>query len=227
MNKVSVDIVNLRDKVNDKLNGSGWENYLSPYINGLNFDYLVNKLVEGVNNGRRFTPKFKDVFNAFYECPKDDLKVVMVGQDPYPQLGVADGIAFSCSNKGTPEKSLQYINTALGTNHTDLKCWANQGVLLINTALTVEVNKIGSHYHLWESFIEYLFEGLNRCCPNTIFVLMGKKAQQLETLLPNCVVFKCTHPASAAYRGGTWDSNGIFEKVNMELTKQEKACIDW
>lgn len=227
MNKVSVDIVNLRDKVNDKLNGSGWENYLSPYINGLNFDYLVNKLVEGVNNGRRFTPKFKDVFNAFYECPKDDLKVVMVGQDPYPQLGVADGIAFSCSNKGTPEKSLQYINTALGTNHTDLKCWANQGVLLINTALTVEVNKIGSHYHLWESFIEYLFEGLNRCCPNTIFVLMGKKAQQLETLLPNCVVFKCTHPASAAYRGGTWDSNGVFEKVNMELTKQEKACIDW
>ena len=239
MNKVSVDIVNLRDKVNEKLNGSGWENYLSPYINGLNFDYLINKLVEGVNNGRRFTPKFKDVFNAFYECPKDDLKVVMVGQDPYPQLGVADGIAFSCSKKGKAEKALQYILKETIGDYTDtgrvmytpaecdLRRWANQGVLLINTALTVEVNKIGSHYHLWESFIEYLFEGLNRCCPNTIFVLMGKKAQQLETLLPNCVVFKCTHPASAAYRGGTWDSNGIFEKVNMELTKQEKACIDW
>lgn len=227
MNKVSVDIVNLRDKVNDKLNGSGWENYLSPYINGLNFDYLVNKLVDGVNNGRRFTPKFKDIFNAFYECPKDDLKVVIVGQDPYPQLGVADGIAFSCSNTNKAEKSLQYINTALGTNYTDLRCWANQGVLLINTAMTVEVNKIGSHYHLWESFIEYLFEGLNRCCPNTIFVLMGKKSQQLETLLPNCKVLKCSHPASAAYRGGTWDSNDVFNKVNAELTKQEKVCIDW
>ena len=239
MNKVAVDIVNLRDKVNEKLEGSGWENYLSPYINGLNFDYLVNKLVDGVNEGRRFTPKFKDIFNAFYECPKDDLKVVIVGQDPYPQLGVADGIAFSCSKKGKAEKSLQYILKQTIGDYTDtgrvmytpeecdLRRWANQGVLLINTALTVEINKIGSHYHLWKSFIEYLFEGLNRCCPDTIFILMGKKAQEYETLLTNCKVLKCTHPASAAYRNGIWDCNNVFEKANMELIKQQKDCIAW
>lgn len=227
MENIVVDIVNLREKLNDKLKASGWESYVSPYVNGLNFDYLVNKLVEDVNKGKRFTPKFKDIFNAFYECPKDDLKVVILGQDPYPQLGVADGIAFSCSNTGKAEKSLQYINTALGTNHTDLRYWANQGVLLINTAMTVQVNKIGSHYHLWESFIEYLFEGLNRCCPNTIFILMGKKAQLLETLIPNGIVLKCPHPASAAYRGGTWDSKDVFNQANQELIMQGKTCIEW
>jgi len=227
MEKISIDITKLRENANKSLEESGWDAVLSPYINGLNFDYLVNKLVEEVNAGKRFTPKFKDIFNGFKYCPYDKLKVVIVGQDPYPQLGVADGIAFSCSNKGKAEKSLQYINTALGTNHTDLKCWANQGVLLLNTALTVEVNKIGSHYHLWKSFIEYLFEGLNRCCPNTIFILMGKKSQDWSTHLGNSKILKCSHPASAAYSGGRWDSNDVFEKTNEELIKQGKDCIAW
>lgn len=227
MEKISIDITKLRENANKSLEESGWDAVLSPYINGLNFDYLVNKLVEEVNAGKRFTPKFKDIFNGFKYCPYDKLKVVIVGQDPYPQLGVADGIAFSCSNKGKAEKSLQYINTALGTNHTDLKCWANQGVLLLNTALTVEVNKIGSHYHLWKSFIEYLFEGLNRCCPNTIFILMGKKSQDWSTHLGNSKILKCSHPASAAYSGGRWDSNDVFEKANEELIKQDKTCINW
>jgi len=227
MEKISVDIVKLRENLNEKLESSGWDRMLSPYVNGLNFDYIVNALVDNVNAGKRFTPKFKNIFNAFKECPYDDLKVVIVGQDPYPQLGVADGIAFSCSNKGKAEKSLQYINKALGTNHIDLRCWSNQGVLLINTALTVEVNKIGSHYHLWKSFDEYLFEGLNRCCPDTIFILMGKKAEEWQTYLTNCKVLKCAHPASAAYRGGEWDCNDVFNKTNEILKKQNRTCINW
>ena len=227
MNNIDINIVKLRETLNDKLVDSGWEPLLSPYVNGLNFDYVVNELVKQVAEGRRFTPKFKNIFNAFYECPREDLKVVIVGQDPYPQLGVADGIAFSCSIKGKAEKSLQYINKSLGTNHTDLRCWSNQGVLLINTALTVEVNKIGSHYHLWKSFIEYFFEGLNRCCPDTIFIMMGKKAEEWQTLIPNCKILKCPHPASAAYRGGEWDSKDVFNKANLILEKLGKDSITW
>jgi len=227
MNNIDINIVKLRETLNDKLVDSGWEPLLSPYVNGLNFDYVVNELVKQVAEGRRFTPKFKNIFNAFYECPREDLKVVIVGQDPYPQLGVADGIAFSCSIKGKAEKSLQYINKSLGTNHTDLRCWSNQGVLLINTALTVEVNKIGSHYHLWKSFIEYFFEGLNRCCPDTIFIMMGKKAEEWQTLIPNCTILKCPHPASAAYRGGEWDSKDVFNKANLILEKLGKDSITW
>ena len=202
---------------------------LSPYVNGLSFDYIMNKLRDSVEQGLRFTPKFKDVFNGFYECPYDDLKVVIVGQDPYPQLGVADGIAFSCSIKGKAEKSLQYILKALEDEDgsVDLRRWSNQGVLLINTAFTCEVNKIGSHYGIWKSFTEHVFENINRHNPDTIFILMGKKAEAWQTLLPNCKIIKCSHPASAAYRGGEWDCNDVFNKANTMLIKQDKTCINW
>jgi|TARA_R110002072_G_scaffold69136_2_gene167711 uracil-DNA glycosylase len=229
MESIEIDITNLRESLNNKLVDSGWEKMLSPYINGLDFDHIMNTLVANVNRGRRFTPRFKDVFNAFYECPYDDVKVVIVGQDPYPQLGSADGIAFSCSKKGKAEKSLQYILKALEDEDgdVDLKRWANQGVLLINTAFTVEINKIGSHYHIWKPFTEYLFENLNRHKKNTVFILMGKKAEEWQTLLPDCKILKCPHPASAAYRGGVWDSKNVFNDANSILENQGKTMINW
>ena len=226
---MDIDINLLRDNLNNKLKDSGWDRMLSPYVNGLSFDYIMNKLRDSVEQGLRFTPKFKDVFNGFYECPYDNLKVVIVGQDPYPQLGVADGIAFSCSIKGKAEKSLQYILKALEDEDgsADLRRWSNQGVLLINTAFTCEVNKIGSHYGIWKSFTEHVFENINRHNPDTIFILMGKKAEAWQTLLPNCKIIKCSHPASAAYRGGEWDCNDVFNKANTMLIKQDKTCINW
>ena len=230
---MDIDINLLRDNLNNKLKDSSWDRMLSPYVNGLSFDHIMNTLIENVEQGRRFTPKFKDVFNGFYECPYDNLKVVIVGQDPYPQLGVADGIAFSCSVKGKAEKSLQYIlkqttgKTVYTSEECDLRRWANQGVLLINTAFTCEVNKIGSHYGIWKSFTEHVFDNINRHNPDTIFILMGKKAEAWQTLLPNCKILKCSHPASAAYRGGEWDSNDVFDKANEILNTQDKACINW
>ena len=239
MENIEINITNLREKLNNNLKDSGWYKMLSPYINGLSFDHIVNTLVDNVDKGKRFTPRFKDIFNAFYECKYDDLKVVVVGQDPYPQLGVADGIAFSCSRKGKAEKSLQYILKQTIGDYTetgraiytpeecDLRRWANQGVLLINTAFTCEVNKIGSHYGIWKSFTEHVFDNINRHNPDTIFILMGKKAEAWQTLLPNCKILKCSHPASAAYRGGEWDSNDVFDKANEILNTQDKACINW
>ena len=82
---MDIDINILRDNLNNKLENSGWDRMLSPYVNGLSFDYIMEKLRDSVEQGRRFTPRFKDVFNGFYECPYDDLKVVIVGQDPYPR----------------------------------------------------------------------------------------------------------------------------------------------
>jgi uracil-DNA glycosylase len=227
MTEVDIDINIIRDSLNSTLVESGWDKMLSIYINGLNFDYIVNSLADGVKKGRRFTPKFKDTFNAFIECPYDDLKVVIVGQDPYPQLGVADGIAFSCSKKDKAEKSLEYINKAIGSDYTDLRCWSKQGVLLINTALTVEINKIGSHYGLWKSFTEYLFDTINKNHNNIPVILMGKKAEVWQPLLSNQKIYKTSHPASAAYRGGEWDHNDVFNKVNKELKKQGRVCINW
>lgn len=206
---------------------SGWDSILNPFVDSPSFDSIFNFLEKAVTNGLRFTPPFKDVFNAFKECSYDNLKVVIVGQDPYPQLGSADGLAFSCSKKDKAEKSLQYINKALDTDHTDLRIWANQGVLLINTAFTVEVNKIGSHYNLWKPFTNYIFANINKHKKDTIFILMGKKAEEWETLLPDCKILKCAHPASAAYKGGIWDHNDVFNKANLELNKQNKSLIIW
>ena len=206
---------------------SGWDAILNPFVDSKSFDDVFSFLETAVTNGLRFTPPFKDVFNAFKECTYDNLKVVIVGQDPYPQLGSADGLAFSCSKKGKAEKSLQYINKAIGTDHIDLRIWANQGVLLINTAFTVEVNKIGSHYNLWKPFTNYIFGNINKHKKDTVFILMGKKAEEWETLLPDCKILKCSHPASAAYKGGEWDHNDVFNKANLELKKQDKSLINW
>jgi uracil-DNA glycosylase len=221
----------LKEKLKLDVKKGNWDDILLPFINSKAYDDVTTSLVSLVEGGQRFTPQFKDIFNAFKECDYNNLKVVIVGQDPYPQLDVADGIAFSCSKKDKTEKSLQYIFKALygeyeGYNN-DLRRWANQGVLLINTALTVEVNKIGSHYWNWKPFTEYLFTEINRNNKDIVFILMGKKAESWQLLLPNQIVLKCSHPASAAYRGGVWDSNDVFSKANDELKKQDKTLISW
>jgi uracil-DNA glycosylase len=229
MKKLEIDINNLRERINKTLDDSGWTPALAPFINGLSFDIILNNLVSMVEADKRFTPRFKDIFNAFKECPYNDIKVIVIGQDPYPQLGVADGIAFSCSNKGKAEKSLQYILKALNDKDgdVDLRRWSNQGVLLLNTAFTCEVNSIGSHINLWKPFAIYLFELLNRHHKNIPVIMMGKKAEDWEIYLSNQKIYKVAHPASAAYRGGLWDCKDVFNQVNEELKKQEKTCIEW
>ena len=123
----------------------------------------------------------------------------------------------------------KYILKALEDEDADvdLRRWANQGVLLINTALTVEINKIGSHFWHWKPFTEYLFYTLNKKNKDIVFILMGKKAEAWQLLLSNHKLLKCSHPASAAYRGGIWDSNDVFNKANKELKVQNKALIIW
>lgn len=221
------DVIN---KLKDKLVGSGWESILNPFLDSNEFYKITSTLIQNHQNNLRFTPKYFDILNAFIESPYDKTKVVILGQDPYPQLGVADGIAFSCSNKNKAEKSLQYIFKALyGTYEDkdyDLKRWSNQGVLLINTAFTCQINKIGSHFHLWQPFTNYLFKYLNEN-NKLIFALMGKKAEIWETKLSNQILLKCPHPASAAYKGGIWDSKDIFNNINLELNKLNKTKINW
>jgi uracil-DNA glycosylase len=229
MKKLEIDINNLRERINNALEESGWTPALAPFINGLSFDIILNSLVTMYKNGKRFTPKFKDIFNAFKECPYKEIKVIVIGQDPYPQLGSADGIAFSCSKKGKAEKSLQYILKALNDEQgdVDLRRWSNQGVLLLNTAFTCEINSIGSHINLWKPFAIYLFELLNRHHKNVPVIMMGKKAEDWQVYLSNQKLYKVSHPASAAYRGGQWDCKDVFNQVNIELEKQGKACINW
>lgn len=227
-------MVNIQEKKEyfySKLENTGWS-FIKDYVESPSFDNVLVKLIKQVEQGNRFTPKYKDLFNAFIKCPYDKLKVVFIGQDPYPQLNVADGIAFSCSKTNKEQPSLKFIFDELqkqypqASRNPDLSRWSNQGVLMLNVALTVQVGKIGSHYAIWSDFTNYVLHNLAKR-NDLIIVLLGKKAEEYQLLFKDSNIIKASHPASAAYRGGLWDSNLLFKTINNILTQQEKELIRW
>lgn len=159
-------------KMYEMLKPSGWHNVLKGFLLSEDFVHIIKVLENCVAEGQRFTPPLKQVFRAFMECPYDTTNVIIVGQDPYPQLGVADGIAFSCGNTKKPEASLRYIfknvnktvyndQKDVTTFDPDLSRWSKQGILMLNTSLTTEIGKIGKHIPIWDPFNKYLIDMLN------------------------------------------------------------------
>jgi len=230
-------------KMYEMLKPSGWHNVLKGFLLSEDFVHIIKVLENCVAEDLRFTPPLKQVFRAFMECPYDTTNVIIVGQDPYPQLGVADGIAFSCGNTKKPEASLRYIfknvnktvyndQKDVTTFDPDLSRWSKQGILMLNTSLTTEIGKIGKHIPIWDPFNKYLIDMLNANDKEYIWVLMGKQAQQNEDLIDNILnntqILKCSHPASAAYqKSSEWDSNNIFNQVNDALKLTNKPKIVW
>lgn len=236
MNKVNIEDV--KNKLYLKLKDSGWGDKLKTFILSQDFDDILNKLVKEVENGKRFTPPIKQMFSAFDKCNYSDLKVVIVGQDPYPYLGVADGMAFSCSNENKPQASLRYMLKAvhktvyLGEEYDhnpDLSHWAEQGILLLNTSLTTEIGKIGKHYDIWQPFIAFLIDILNAFNPGLVYIFMGKKAAELiDDVSNNNHKLVCTHPAFAAYKSlEEWDCNDIFNKTSKLVKDHYNYDIKW
>lgn len=232
-----VNLVEVREKLYERLKPSGWGDKLKTFILSEDFDKILKTLLAQAREGQRFTPPLKQVFRAFEECPYDKLKVVMIGQDPYPQPGVADGIAFSCSNTGKPEASMRYVfkeleDTVYPEGYTwdpDLKRWSNQGILMINTTLTTTVNKVGQHYAIWRPFMSFLLDILAFQQSGLVYVFMGKVAKEWAESVPesNYKLFT-SHPASAAYvRAERWDSGDIFNKVSDLVQKNFKEKIIW
>ena len=177
-------------------------------------------------------PAQSDVFKAFKVCPYDKLKVVMLSQDPYPQKGVATGILFG-NKEGTRDKdlspSLQIIKEAAINFEIPHNCiifdptlesWAKQGILMINSALTVEMNKIGSHVMLWRPFIASLFKKLSENDTGIIYVLFGKQAQTFKPYINKQfnTVLEENHPAYFA-RTGKAMPHTVFEQIS-KLTKE-------
>ena len=230
-------------KLYEMLKPSGWHDVLKGFLLSEDFVTIIATLEKCVADGQRFTPPLKQVFSAFMNCPYDKTKVIILGQDPYPQIGVADGIAFSCGNTKKPEASLRYIFHAVNDTvyegkkdvaifDPDLRRWSNQGVLLLNTALTTEINKIGKHFDIWQPFIAYLVDMLNTSYNDYVWVFMGRKAQDYEDLvdnvLNNTVLLQCSHPASAAYaKQSKWDCSNVFNLTNEHLIQQKKQPIIW
>ena len=225
--------INLEDiklKLIERLRTSSWADKLKGFLQSSDFDKVLAELYRLREDGKRFTPPLKQVFRAFEECPYDKLKVIIIGQDPYPYINVADGLAFSCSMTDKVQPSLKNIFAAIDStvypqqtieHNPNLTRWANQGVLLLNSALTCQVDKIGSHYNVWKEFIAYTMDILNYTDSGLIFVLMGKQAQELESMIgEHHHVIKVSHPASAAYTKTTWDCSDMFNEINKIINGQ-------
>lgn len=232
MNKIDININNIRKKFKSQLNNSGWNNIMNPIIDSEEFEISIYKLKSYVENNQRFTPKLSEIFRAFEECPFDQLKVIIIGQDPYPQLGVADGISFSCSKTKKLQPSLRYIFKALNESQydsmdPDLSRWSKQGVLMLNTAFTVEIGKIGSHYDVWKPITQMILSAINNNKKDVPVALLGKKAEEWQLLLNNQKIYKAPHPASAAYKGGKWDCKNVFTNINEYLLAQNNKPITW
>jgi len=232
MNKIDININNIRKKFKSQLNNSGWNNIMNPIIDSEEFEISIYKLKSYVKNNQRFTPKLSEIFRAFEECPFDQLKVIIIGQDPYPQLGVADGISFSCSKTKKLQPSLRYIFKALNESQydsmdPDLSRWSKQGVLMLNTAFTVEIGKIGSHYDVWKPITQMILSAINSNKKDVAVALLGKKAEEWQLLLNHQKIYKTPHPASAAYKGGEWDCKNVFANINEYLLTQNNEPITW
>ena len=184
----------------------------------------------------RVFPEEKNVFNALELTPFESVKVVILGQDPYHGFGQAHGLSFSVQ-KGTPlPPSLKNIYKELQEDiggefptEGDLSHWAKQGVLLLNTVLTVEEGNANSHKGKgWERLTNRLIESLNELNHPVIFILWGKPAQDKEKLIinPNHVILKAPHPSPlSAYRG--FFGSKPFSRVNGILIQQGQTPIRW
>ena len=184
----------------------------------------------------RVFPEEKNVFRALELTPFESVKVVILGQDPYHGFGQAHGLSFSVQ-KGIPlPPSLKNIYKELQEDiggglptEGDLSHWAQQGVLLLNTVLTVEEGNANSHKGKgWERLTNRLIESLNELNHPVIFILWGKPAQDKEKLItnPSHVILKAPHPSPlSAYRG--FFGSKPFSKVNDILIQQGQTPICW
>jgi uracil-DNA glycosylase len=234
----TVDLEQVKHGLYQKLKPSGWADKLKTFMLSAEMDNILKQLLKETEARQRFTPVIKQVFRAFELCPYGELKVVMLGQDPYPYPGVCDGLAFSCGNTGHVQPSLRYIFKEIEdtivhpdgyTWDPDLGRWAKQGILLINTALTTTVNQVGQHYILWRPFLGFLFDVLTAYNPGLVYVFLGKKAQEWAKSIPenNHKIF-VVHPAAAAHtRAERWDSDDLFNKINVIMHKTYGQKITW
>lgn len=187
-------------------------------------------------NSTQVFPPSEDIFNAFHFTPLSEVKVVIIGQDPYHEPGQAHGLCFSVKPGVDIPPSLVNIYKEL---QDDLGCyipnngylvkWAKQGVLMLNTVLTVRAHMANSHRGQgWEEFTDAAITALNKEDRPIVFILWGKPAQMKKSMLnnPNHLILEAPHPSPlSAYRG--FFGSKPFSKTNAFLEAHGEQTIDW
>ena len=182
-------------------------------------------------------PPGRLIFNAFNLCPFDQVKVVIIGQDPYHEPGQAHGLSFSVGEGVTLPPSLvnifKEIQLDLGTPMPasgDLTRWAKQGVLLLNATLTVRAHQAASHQrHGWEEFTDAAIRALNADRDHLVFILWGGYARSKAALIDASrhLVLQSVHPSPLSANRGGWFGNHHFSRANAYLEAHGEAPIKW
>lgn len=203
-----------------------------PLIDKQSLNRVLNRLITETD----FTPPHEDVFKVFTKCSFSNLKAVFLGMDPYPQKGVATGVAFA-NKKDVPltemSPSLKVIFNSVGAYYSDvpdgtldctLDLWSRQGILLLNSALTTKIDSPGSHALLWRRFIASLLSNISKNKPDTVFVLFGQQAQSFSSYISNSPCIRCVHPSYCARKGILLPD--IFSEIDALLAKSD-TYIYW
>lgn len=214
-----------------------WTDVLSAEKEKDYFKETLSYVAERRASGVTVYPPKREVFNAFKSTPFEDIKVVIIGQDPYHGPGQAHGLCFSVKPGVKTPPSLVNIYKELATDiqgferpsHGYLQSWAEQGVLLLNTVLTVEEGKAHSHKHLgWETFTDKVIQGVSDYAEGVVFLLWGSHAQKKGSCIDSNKHFalKAPHPSPlSAHRGFLGCAH--FSKTNELLKKQGKEPVKW
>ncbi len=212
-----------------------WKGQLTEEFEKPYFQKLVDFVKEEYGSNTIFPPG-QMIFNAFDSCAFDDVKVVILGQDPYHGPGQAHGLCFSVPDGVPPPPSLvniyKEIQSDLGINPPksgNLQRWANQGVLLLNATLTVRAHQAGSHQQKgWEEFTDAAIRKLAEKRTGIVYLLWGSYAQKKGAFIDpnNNLLLKAPHPSPlSAHRGFLGCRH--FSKTNEFLTQNSHSKIDW
>jgi uracil-DNA glycosylase len=221
-------------KINPKIEES-WKNELQDEFNSKYFLELKKFLENERESGQIIYPPGKEIFSAFEHTPFENVKVVIIGQDPYHGEGQAHGLSFSVKTQKLPpslQNIFKEIRSDLGveiTGNGNLESWAKQGVLLLNATLTVRANQPGSHQKKgWELFTDAVIRRLSKRKEGLVFILWGKYAQDKEVLIDTTkhFVLRSAHPSPFSADRGFFGCRH-FSKTNEILKSQGKTPIDW
>ena len=219
-----------------------WHDVMRPFIESEKCDEIYAFLKSEGRRGKKIAPLSSDTYRCFKETPLDKMKVVLLGMCPYHTLfdgvPVADGLLMGCSVTGKLQPSLQQFYDALerdlynGLNvhikkSPDVSYLAQQGVLMLNAALTTEINKAGSHQTIWEPFMKHIFE--NAIAPSRVpVVFLGKEASKFKRYMaPLTWSFELSHPASASYKNTDWNTDKTFSKLNRMMIDERQEYVNW
>ena len=218
-----------------KIFTNDWENLLADELQKDYYQELRKFLISEYRSKKIFPDMF-DIFNALHFTSYADTKVVILGQDPYHEPNQAHGLSFSVLPKVPPPPSLQNIFKELQTdlgckipNHGCLKFWAEQGVLLLNTVLTVRAHSANSHRgHGWEIFTDKIISLLNDREKPIAFILWGRPAREKKSMItnPKHFIVESAHPSPLSASKGFFGSRP-FSKVNNFLVSVGESPIDW